>query len=165
MVTAVTTRVVTATTNKINIKMVKAEKKGTQYGNQNSGNQVWKPQTDDLTNMTFDYGTRMDTGAFKRNVSLIAGKVAEKVKHGGNQVVKACTTGVTPVGDEPNDPGSGATAKDLSTFNYKHSKYLHEADEWEENNSKLYIRFMQHCSPSMETKIQSMDGFEAVEED
>ena len=64
--------------------MVKAEKKGTQYRNQSGGNQGWKPLTSDLTNMTFDYGTRVDTGAFKRNMSLIAGKVAENIKHGGS---------------------------------------------------------------------------------
>ena len=66
---------------------------------------------------------------------------------------------------KPSEPATNVLAKELSTYNYKHAKYLHEADEWEENNSKLYIRFMQHCSPSMETKLQSMEGFEAVEED
>ncbi len=80
-------------------------------------------------------------------------------------MIKACTTGITPIVDEPNNPGENTTAKELISFNYKHSKYLQEADEWEENNSKLYICFMEHCSPSMETKLQSMDGFEAVEED
>ncbi len=63
------------------------------------------------------------------------------------------------------DPGGNVTVKDISSFNYKHAKYLREADEWEENNSKLYSCFMEHCSPSMETKLQSMDGFEAVEID
>ena len=82
-VTTVTTRVVTAPTSKVNIKMVKTEKKGTQYGNQNGGNQEWKPPTSNLMNVTFDYGTRMDTGASKRNMSLIAGKVAEKTERGG----------------------------------------------------------------------------------
>ncbi len=32
-------------------------------------------------------------------------------------------------------------------------------------NSKLYVRLMEHCSPSMETKLQSMDGYEAAVED
>ncbi len=107
----------------------------------------------------------MDTGAFKRNVSLIAGKVADKCKRGRKQVIKACTTGIAPIWDKPNDPEENAMAKDPSSFNYKYGKYLRAADEWEENNSKLYVRFMEHCSPSMETKLQSMDGFEAVEED
>ena len=145
--------------------MVKTEKKGTQYGNRSGGNQGWKPPTSDLTDVTFDYGTRMNTGDFKRNVSLIAGKVAEKIKHGSKDIVRACNTGIAPVADEPSDPGPDATAKDLSTFNYKHSKYLREADQWEENNSKLYIRFMQHCSPSMETKLQSMVGYETMQND
>ncbi len=52
-VTAVTTRVVTAATSKVNIKMVKTERKGTQYGNQNGGNQGWQPPTSDLPNVTF----------------------------------------------------------------------------------------------------------------
>ncbi len=86
----------------------------------------------------------MDTGAFKRHVSLIAGKVVDKCKHGGKQVIKACTTGIAPLGLGPNDPGENTTAKDLSSFNYKHGKYLREADEWEENNSKLYVRFKEH---------------------
>ncbi len=80
-------------------------------------------------------------------------------------MIKACVLGIAPIGNKPTDLGANATAKVLSTFNYKHGKYLHEADEWEENNSKLCARFMEHCSPSMETKLQSMDGFEAVEED
>ena len=80
---AVTTRVVTAKTKTtVDIKMVKTEKKGTYYGNQTSGSQGWKSPTSELANVTFDYGTRMNTGEFKRNVSLIAGKVAEKIKHG-----------------------------------------------------------------------------------
>ena len=114
-VTAVTARVVTATTSKVNIKMVKTKKKGTQYGNRNSGNQGWKPPTSDLTNVTFDYGTRMDTRAFKRNVSLIAGKVAEKVKRGRKQIVKACTTSIAPVSTEPSEPAMNASAKELTT--------------------------------------------------
>ncbi len=104
-VTAVITRAVTAATSRVNIMMVKTERKGTQYGNRNGGNQGWKPPTSNLTNVTFDYGTRMDTGAFKRNVSLIAGKVTDKCKCGGKQVIKACTSGIAPIGDEPNDPG------------------------------------------------------------
>ena len=60
--------------------MVKTKKKGTYYGNRTSGSQGWKPPTSELTNVTFDYGTRMNTGEFKRNVGLIAGKVAEKIK-------------------------------------------------------------------------------------
>ncbi len=73
----------------------------------------------------------MDTGAFKRNVSLIAGKVADKCKHGGKQLIRVCTTGMAPTGDKPNDLGENVMAKDLSSFNYKHAKYLREADEWE----------------------------------
>ncbi len=133
--------------------MVKTKRKETQYGNRNGSNQGWKLPTSDLTNVTFNYRTRMDTGAFKRNVSLITGKVADKCKRGGKQVIKACTMGIAPIRDKPNDPGENATAKDLSFFNYKHGKYLREADEWEENNSKLYVSFMEHCSPSMETKL------------
>ncbi len=161
-ITAVTTRVVTAATSRVNIKMVKTKRKGTQYGNRNGGNQRWKPPTSNLTNVTFDYRTRMDTGAFKRNMSLITGKVAEKTKRGRKQIVKACTTSLAPVLTGPTEPGTNATAKKLSTYNYKYAKYLQEAGKWEENNSKLYIWFMQHCSPSIETKLQSMDEFEAV---
>ena len=52
-------------------------------------------------------------------------------------MVKACNRGIAPVSNKPTDPGTNATPKDLSTFNYKHAKYLQEADEWEENNGKL----------------------------
>ncbi len=103
-VTAVTTRVITTSTNnKVYAKMVKTKKKGTQYGNQNGGNQGWKPPTSKLMNLTFDYGTRMDTRAFKRNIRLIARKVAKKIKHRSKEVVKACNTGITPVAAEPSN--------------------------------------------------------------
>ncbi len=105
----------------------------------------------------------MNTREFKQNVSLIAGKVAEKVKHGRKDAVKACNTGIAPVMAEPNEPGQNATEKEKSTFNYKMDKYLREANQWEENNSKLYVRFMLHCSPLMETKLQSMAGFETIQ--
>ncbi len=63
---------------------------------------------------------------------------------------------------KPTEPATNASAKELSTYNYKHVKYLRESDKWEENNSKLYICFMEHYSPSMETKLQSMVGYEDV---
>ena len=105
-VTAVTKRVVTASTKtQVDTKMVKTKKKGTYHGNQTGGNQGWKPPTSELTNVTFGYGTRMNTEEFKQNVSLIPGKVAEKIKHGTKDVVKACNTGISLVMAEPNDPG------------------------------------------------------------
>ncbi len=93
-------------------------------------------------NMTFDYGIRMNTGEFNRNVSLIAGKVAEKIKHIAKDAVKACNTGITRVMAELDNPGQNTTAKQTSTFNYKHAKYPRDADQWKENNSKLYVQFM-----------------------
>ena len=78
-VTAVTTRVATASTkSRIETTMVKNEpKKGGHQGNRNSGNQGGRPPTSELTNVTFDFGTRMKTGDFKRSVSLIARVVAK----------------------------------------------------------------------------------------
>ncbi len=89
----------------------------------------------------------MDTRAFKKIISLIAGKVAEKMKNGLKEVAKTCNTGIALVAAKPSNPGANATSKELIMFNYKHSKYLQDTDQWEENNSKLYICFMQYCSP------------------
>ena len=89
-------------------------------GNKTSGSQGWKPPTSEQTNVTFDYGTRMNTGEFKRNVSLIAGKVAEKIKHGIKDVVKACNTGVVPIMAEPEEPGINASEKEKGTYVFWH---------------------------------------------
>ncbi len=71
----------------------------------------------------------MKTGDFKRNVSLIAGKVEEKIKQGTKDVIKACNAGVAPVIAEPNKPTQNATEKGKTTFNFKMNKYLMEANQ------------------------------------
>ena len=107
----------------------------------------------------------MKTGDFKRSVSLIAGVVAKGIKHGIKDVVKACNTGRAPTIVEPTEPAPDASVRLQATYTYKMSRYLKELDQWEENNSKLYVRFMLHCSPSMETKLESMAGFDTVKDD
>ena len=107
----------------------------------------------------------MKTGDFKRSVSLITGVVVKGIKHGIKDVVKACNTGKAPIMAEPTEPASDASERLKVTSSSKLGKYLKELDQWEENNSKLYVRFMLHCSPSMETKLESMAGFEAVVND
>ena len=117
-VSAATTRVATATTkSRIETKMVKNEaKKGGYQGNRSSGNQGWIPPTSELTNVTFNYGTRMKTGDFKRSVSLIAGVVAKGIKHGIKDVVKACNTGKAPTNAEPTEPAIDASERLEATY-------------------------------------------------
>ncbi len=54
----------------------------------------------------------MNTREFKWNMSLIAGKVAEKIKHGAKDMVKACTTDITPVIAESDEPGQNTIEKE-----------------------------------------------------
>ena len=143
--------------------MVKNEtRKGGYQGNRNSGNQGWKPPTSELTDVRFDYGTRMKTGDFKRSVSQLAGVVAMGLKHGIKDVVKACNTGEVPIFVQPADPATDATPTVHAAFKYKIDKYFKQVAQWEENNNRIYNRFHLHSSPSMETKLESMPDFETV---
>ena len=141
--------------------MVKNEaKKGGYQGNRSSGNQGWIPPTSELTNVTFNYGTRMKTEDFKRSVSLIAGVVAKSIKHGIKDVVKACNTGRAPTNVEPTEPAADASVRLQATYTYKMNRYPKELDQWEENNIKLYVRFMLHCSPSKPAMLSSLVSIE-----
>ena len=102
----------------------------------------------------------MKTGDFKRSVSLIAGVVAKSIKHGIKDVVKACNTGRAPTIVEPTEPATDATPRLHATYSYKMNKYLKELDQWDENNSKLYVRFMLHCSPSKPAMLSSLVSIE-----
>ncbi len=65
----------------------------------------------------YDYSTQINNGEFKRNVSLIAGKEADKIKHGPKDVVKVCNIGIALVTVEPNNTGANTTSRDLSRLN------------------------------------------------
>ncbi len=61
----------------------------------------------------------MNTREFKRNVSLIAGKVIEKIKHQTKNVVKACSTGIVLVMAEPDEPGQNVLEKEKGNLQFQ----------------------------------------------
>ena len=73
-------------------------------------------------------------------MSLIVGVVSKGIKHRIKDVVKVRNKDIVPITAKPTEPASTASEKVKGAYSYKLDKYLKEADQWEENNSKLYVR-------------------------
>ncbi len=66
---------------------------------------------------------------------------------------------VKPTLKKKND-GSIKTSIDildeLELYKWEYPTYLKDRRQWETNNKQIDMRFKRHCSPAMETKLESM---------
>ncbi len=114
----------------------------------------------------------MKPAQFKSNISKIALSLGESLKYGGPKVKEAIRSGMAPTLTKPTKPelkevgGVKQTEidilKEMEIYNVEMLMYVKDKRQWTTNNKQIYIRYKQHTSPAMETKLESMPAYEAI---
>ncbi len=125
-----------------------------------------------MKHIIFDYGVQMRPAQFKSNVSEIVLSLGELLKYGGPEVKEAIRSGMLPMLTKPTKPELQTInnakqtevdiLKETETYKVEFPQYLKDKRQWTTNNKQIYMRYKQHTSPAMETKLKSMPDYEGI---
>lgn len=126
----------------------------------------YKAVTLGLENAIFEYGDGLKQSNFSDYIDRISGVVSGMIKHGGPKAAKAMCKLEPPINVEPVevDTTSG-TIKQKIKYKNDFKKFLKNEEEWEESNQVIYEKVMDHCGPTMDTKLKGMSNWEKVSDE
>ncbi len=52
--------------------------------------------------------------------------------------------------------------EEMEIYKFEMPQYLKDKRQWQSNNKQIYMRYKQHTSPAMETKLESMHEYEGI---
>ena len=138
---------------------------------------AWKAPTAGYETAVFGYGSGATPDTFNKTHQRLTKYVGagNLDKHGGPEAAAALRALKPPnfKGQKPKAPKATKTEgeKTKEVPYLKQKQYEHDCDEyfkaksaWNKNNKKIFNLYLSHCSPAMETKLQSMSDWAKVQE-
>ena len=85
-------------------------------------------------------------------------------KYGGPDTAKAMLELQAPVLALPSDPDDKATSVAIFKWEKNYAKVEKKIETWEENNKKVFNLVLQHSTPEISNKIESLDDWATVKD-
>ena len=126
--------------------------------------QKYSAPTSGLEHVVFDFGTTKNAADFTKHRAELAKHVAVTFKYGGPIAAKAIEEMDAPVYEAPEDIPSDAPFMRIHTWKSDFDDFKRNERTWEENNGKMFNLLLQHCSPELESKLESMDEWADAKE-